>query len=68
MTIGKKLYIGFGSILVILIGLFAVNIVAGLREKSARSDASEFAAERSSDRVGSLPDHAEPQQPEQFSS
>jgi len=39
MTIGKKLYIGFGSILVILIGLFAVNIVAGLREKSARSDA-----------------------------
>jgi methyl-accepting chemotaxis protein len=40
MTIGKKLYIGFGSILVILIGLFGVNIIAGLREQSARADAS----------------------------
>ena len=40
MTIGKKLYIGFGSILVILVALFVVNIVAGLREQSARSDAS----------------------------
>ena len=40
MTIGKKLYIGFGSILFILIGLFVVNIIAGLREQSARSDAS----------------------------
>src|SRR5579862_1464440 len=40
MTIGKKLYIGFGSILLILICLFGVNIVAGLREQSARSDAS----------------------------
>jgi methyl-accepting chemotaxis protein len=40
MTIGKKLYVGFGSILVILIGLFVVNIVAGLREQSARTDAS----------------------------
>jgi methyl-accepting chemotaxis protein len=39
MTIGKKLYIGFGSILFILIGLFVVNIIAGLREQSARSDA-----------------------------
>jgi CHASE3 domain sensor protein len=40
MTIGKKLYVGFGSILVILVALFMVNIVAGLREQSARSDAS----------------------------
>ncbi len=40
MTIGKKLYIGFGSILFILIGLFVVNIIAGLREQSARADAS----------------------------
>ena len=40
MTIGKKLYIGFGSILVILVALFIVNIVAGLKEQSARSDAS----------------------------
>jgi methyl-accepting chemotaxis protein len=40
MTIGKKLYVGFGSILVILVALFMVNIVAGLKEQSARSDAS----------------------------
>src|ERR1700736_2285501 len=40
MTIGKKLYVGFGSILVILVALFVVNIVAGLKEQSARSDAS----------------------------
>jgi methyl-accepting chemotaxis protein len=40
MTIGKKLYIGFGSILFILIGLFVVNIIAGLREQSSRADAS----------------------------
>ncbi|HEX3117851.1 MAG TPA: methyl-accepting chemotaxis protein [Candidatus Acidoferrum sp.] len=40
MTIGKKLYIGFGSILCILIGLFFVNIITGLRQQSARSDAS----------------------------
>ena len=40
MTIGKKLYIGFGSILFILVGLFVVNIIAGLREQSARADAS----------------------------
>jgi methyl-accepting chemotaxis protein len=40
MTIGKKLYIGFGSILCILIGLFFVNIITGLRQQSARSEAS----------------------------
>src|ERR1700724_4284622 len=40
MMIGKKLYVGFGSILVILVALFMVNIVAGLKEQSARSDAS----------------------------
>jgi len=40
MTIGKKLYIGFGSILFILICLFGVNIVAGLREQSSRAEAS----------------------------
>jgi methyl-accepting chemotaxis protein len=40
MTIGKKLYVGFGSILVILVALFIVNIVAGLKEQSARADAS----------------------------
>jgi methyl-accepting chemotaxis protein len=40
MTIGKKLYAGFGSILAILVLLFIVNIVAGFKERSARTDAS----------------------------
>jgi methyl-accepting chemotaxis protein len=39
MTIGKRLYLGFGVILGILGLLFIVNIVAGLREQSARTDA-----------------------------
>jgi methyl-accepting chemotaxis protein len=39
MTIGKKLYAGFGSILAVLILLFLVNIVAGFKERSARTDA-----------------------------
>jgi methyl-accepting chemotaxis protein len=38
MTIGKRLYIGFGAILVILGLLFFVNIGAGLREQSARKE------------------------------
>jgi methyl-accepting chemotaxis protein len=40
MTIGKKLYVGFGSILVILVALFMVNMIAGLKERSARANAS----------------------------
>jgi hypothetical protein len=40
MTIGKKLYYGFGAVLVILVALFLVNIIAGLKESSARKDAS----------------------------
>ena len=39
MTIGKRLYLGFGVILGILGLLFIVNIVAGFREQSARKDA-----------------------------
>jgi methyl-accepting chemotaxis protein len=39
MTIGKKLYAGFGTILGILGILFLVNIAAGLKEQSARKDA-----------------------------
>jgi methyl-accepting chemotaxis protein len=39
MTIGKRLYLGFGVILCILGLLFIVNIVAGFREQSARKDA-----------------------------
>jgi methyl-accepting chemotaxis protein len=38
MTIGKKLYAGFGLILGILSLLFIVNIFAGLRGKTARND------------------------------
>jgi methyl-accepting chemotaxis protein len=40
MTIGKRLYVGFGSILIILIALFIVNMIAGLKERSARANAS----------------------------
>ncbi len=36
MTIGKKLYVGFGSIVAILVALFLVNIGAGVKERSAR--------------------------------
>src|SRR5579862_9303746 len=39
MTIGKKLYLGFGAILAVLAVLFVVNIAAGIRERSARNDA-----------------------------
>jgi len=39
MTIGKRLYLGFGVILGILGLLFLVNIVAGLRNTTARNDA-----------------------------
>ena len=39
MTIGKRLYVGFGVILGILGLLFLVNIIAGFREQSARKDA-----------------------------
>jgi methyl-accepting chemotaxis protein len=40
MKIGKKLYMGFGSILGILVLLFFVNMFAGFKERSARADAS----------------------------
>ena len=39
MTIGKRLYLGFGVILGILGLLFLVNVVAGLRDTAARNDA-----------------------------
>lgn len=39
MTIGKKLYAGFGLILVILAILFLVNTFTGVLEKSARTSA-----------------------------
>jgi methyl-accepting chemotaxis protein len=40
MTIGKKLYLGFGSTLSILLLLLVVNLIAGFKESSARKDAS----------------------------
>src|SRR5215467_14075104 len=40
MTIGKKLYAGFGLILGLLLILIFVNIIAGWMEKSARTNAS----------------------------
>jgi methyl-accepting chemotaxis protein len=40
MKIGKKLYVGFGAVLAVLVLLFVVNLFAGLRERSARQDAS----------------------------
>src|SRR5277367_1082353 len=39
MTIGKRLYLGFGVILGILGLLFLVNIGAGFKERTARKDA-----------------------------
>jgi methyl-accepting chemotaxis protein len=39
MTIGKKLYYGFGAILALLVVLVIVNSLVMLRERSARSDA-----------------------------
>jgi methyl-accepting chemotaxis protein len=39
MTIGKKLYMGFGAIVGFLSVLFIVNIIAGFKERSARADA-----------------------------
>jgi methyl-accepting chemotaxis protein len=38
MSIGKKLYAGFGLVLAILVGLFLVNSFAAIRERTARSD------------------------------
>ena len=38
MSIGKKLYAGFGLILAILVSLFLVNSFAAFRERTARSD------------------------------
>src|SRR5229473_6749122 len=39
MTIGKKLYYGFGAVLIILVALFLVNIITGFKERSSRADA-----------------------------
>jgi methyl-accepting chemotaxis protein len=39
MTIGKRLYIGFGTVVGILLVLFSVNIIASWKESSARKDA-----------------------------
>ncbi|MGH9503585.1 MAG: methyl-accepting chemotaxis protein [Terriglobales bacterium] len=41
MTIGKKLYISFGAVLVMVVVLFAVNLAAVYREHSAKAAASQ---------------------------
>ena len=40
MTIGKKLYVGFGSILGVLVVMLLVNVGAGYKMSSARKEAS----------------------------
>ena len=40
MTIGKKLYAGFGAILAIMLVLFIINIFSVMREYSARNASS----------------------------
>ena len=46
MTIGRKLYLGFGSILTILVLLFIVNFTALTREHSFRNKAAETLASK----------------------
>src|SRR6201982_1414885 len=38
MSIGKKLYAGFGLVLAILVGVFLVNTFAALRGRASRAD------------------------------
>ncbi|MGH9563875.1 MAG: CHASE3 domain-containing protein, partial [Terracidiphilus sp.] len=38
MTIGKKLYMGFGAILAIMLGLLVINIFTVMRQYSARAE------------------------------
>jgi hypothetical protein len=40
MTISKKLYLGFGSIVVVLVLLFVTNTTVVMKERSASRDAS----------------------------
>ena len=40
MTIGKKLYLGFGAILALVLLLFCINTLAALREQRARNQSS----------------------------
>ena len=41
MTIGRKLYVSFGAVLVMVVVLFAVNLAAVYREHSAKASASQ---------------------------
>jgi methyl-accepting chemotaxis protein len=38
MTIGKRLYLGFGAVVSILLLLFVINLLAGWKQSSARND------------------------------
>ena len=51
MTIGKKLYLGFGSILAIMLFLFVINIFAVQRQYSTRDAVAST--------PGRCPDHRE---------
>jgi len=44
MTIGEKLYYGYGTVVAMLVIIFAINVAATLRERSARAEAA-FALE-----------------------
>jgi hypothetical protein len=39
VTIARKVYLGFGAILFMLVGLFALNIIALRREHRAKAEA-----------------------------
>ncbi len=58
MTISRKLYTGFGSILGILVLLFVVSFTASHVEHNARNTGGQRAPEHSKHRTGPLPDHA----------
>ena len=54
MTIGKKLYVGFGAILAIILFLFLINIYAVMRQSSARDAVKANVQRRPDDRGRSL--------------
>jgi len=51
MTIGRKLYVSFGAVLVMVVVLFAVNLVAVYREHSAKASASQPATRDATDKI-----------------
>ena len=66
MTIGKKLYMNFGIILVMVVVLFGVNWLAVQREHTAKAAAATSLELQDTTTTGPLPDDAEPALPEQL--